>query len=157
MNQLDSIIATFEKNQLNNKTKTQNLGIIYTPFQLVKFMVFEAFKTYVEASSINTKEPFHFNYLKDDLPASPIKKNIRILDPACGSGRFLEILAEFLFNIFRTLDKEESTYNLKKKIIENNIFGNDIEEESSIISKLRLLLSINSSNFLNFIVSSPSN
>ena len=139
MNQLDSIIATFEKNQLNNKTKTQNLGIIYTPFQLVKFMVFEAFKTYVEASSINTKEPFHFNYLKDDLPASPIKKNIRILDPACGSGRFLEILAEFLFNIFRTLDKEESTYNLKKKIIENNIFGNDIEEESSIISKLRLL------------------
>ena len=139
MNQLDSIIATFEKYQLNNKNKTQNLGIIYTPFQLVKFMVFKAFKTYIEASSINSKEPFHFNYLKDDLSASPVTKNIRILDPACGSGRFLEILAEFLFNIFRTIDKEESTYNLKKKIVENNVFGNDIEEESSIISKLRLL------------------
>jgi SAM-dependent methyltransferase len=84
-----------------------------------------------------------------------IIKNIKILDPACGSGRFLITVAEYLFKIYESLLENDTSYDIKKKIIENNLFGNDIEKKACLISKLRLLNWLNSEdhnyefNFIN--------
>jgi len=124
LNHFDTIITTFEKQQLQEKEKTRNLGVIYTPLQIAKFMVKNTFKMYLENLDLK-------NHSKID--------NLKVLDPACGSGRFLIAIAEYLFVLFKTFNDGESTYNLKKKIIENNLYGNDIEKKACIISKIRLL------------------
>jgi hypothetical protein len=89
--------------------------------------------------------------------------SIRILDPACGSGAFLVAAMktmisiysavigkiEFLGDTYLTKKLEEwrkshssIAYFIKKQIITNNLFGVDIMEEASEITKLRLFLAL---------------
>ncbi len=96
-------------------------------------------------------------------------KSIKILDPACGSGAFLIKSTEILFEVFEKIQFVKENYgeyeasrglkaksNFKgqltfkkwdekdeiKNIIENNIYGVDINEESVEITKLSLFLKI---------------
>jgi len=66
-------------------------------------------------------------------------KSLKILDPACGSGRFLISTANTLLNIFKILGIGLNEYDSKKFIIENMLFGIEIDKTASIISKLRLV------------------
>ncbi len=76
-----------------------------------------------------------------------ILKEIKIVDPACGSGAFLVSL---LHEIVRTrqilqlfLNKKTMTeYQLKKDTIQNSIYGVDIDPGAIEIAKLRLWLSL---------------
>jgi type I restriction-modification system DNA methylase subunit len=73
---------------------------------------------------------------------------LKILDPACGSGAFLNQALEFLLEEHqfvdeyrRQLEKDSlGLFDIKKSILENNIFGVDINEESVEIAKLSLWL-----------------
>jgi len=73
-------------------------------------------------------------------------ENIRIVDPACGSGAFLvgmlqEIVrARKLLQLFNT--QKESIYTMKEKSIKNSIYGVDIDAGAIEIAKLRLWLSL---------------
>jgi len=73
-------------------------------------------------------------------------KKIKIVDPACGSGAFLigmlnEIVkARSLLAIFS--DKEQNIYDMKREVIENCLYGVDIEPSAVEISKLRFWLSL---------------
>lgn len=78
-------------------------------------------------------------------------KNIKILDPACGSGSFLMKAFDYLV----TLDKKKNgeieqtkldlagataTYGRKIEILKNNIFGVDLDPKAVEIAQLNLLL-----------------
>ena len=73
---------------------------------------------------------------------------LKILDPACGSGAFLNQTLDFLINEHKQTDDllaELTGDNLRlfdtdKAILENNIYGVDINEESVEIAKLSLWL-----------------
>ncbi len=71
---------------------------------------------------------------------------IKIVDPACGSGAFLigmlkEIKkAQSILSIYS--GKEENVYDMKKKIIEDSLYGVDIEPSAVQICKLRMWLSL---------------
>ncbi len=73
---------------------------------------------------------------------------LKILDPACGSGAFLNATLEFLIvehkeidNIISELtDDKMRMFDTDKQILENNIYGVDINEESVEIAKLSLWL-----------------
>jgi hypothetical protein len=73
---------------------------------------------------------------------------IRVLDPACGSGAFLNEAFDFLFRegqtINRTLETfyggQGSLFRWDTHILSNNIFGVDINRESVEITKLSLWL-----------------
>ena len=73
-------------------------------------------------------------------------ENIRIVDPACGSGAFLvgmlqEIIkARKLLQLFN--NQKESIYTIKEKSIKNSIYGVDIDPGAIEIAKLRLWLSL---------------
>jgi len=73
-------------------------------------------------------------------------ENIRIVDPACGSGAFLvgmlqEIVrARKLLQLFN--NQKESIYTIKEKSIKNSIYGVDIDPGAIEIAKLRLWLSL---------------
>jgi hypothetical protein len=73
---------------------------------------------------------------------------LTICDPACGSGAFLNQVLEYLIAEHRYLDELESQLfgtpmvlpNVENQILENNIFGVDINEESVEIARLSLWL-----------------
>ncbi|MCX6579292.1 MAG: ATP-binding protein, partial [Candidatus Aminicenantes bacterium] len=88
---------------------------------------------------------------------------IRILDPACGSGAFLVSAMKTLINIYaavigkikflsdkrleswlKAIEKKHPRidYYIKKTIITENLFGVDIMEEAVEIGKLRLFLAL---------------
>jgi len=74
--------------------------------------------------------------------------NITICDPACGSGAFLNQALEFLINEHAYIDELQAQLfggslvfqDVSNHILENNIFGVDINDESVDIAKLSLWL-----------------
>ena len=75
-------------------------------------------------------------------------KQLKIIDPACGSGAFLNQALTFLIQEHKTIDDiiAELTgegirlFDTDKAILENNLYGVDINEESVEIAKLSLWL-----------------
>lgn len=75
-------------------------------------------------------------------------RNIKVLDPACGSGAFLNQVFDFLFQEGQRVNKELArlrggqfeAFDLDRHILNNNIFGVDLNEESVEITKLSLWL-----------------
>ena len=74
-------------------------------------------------------------------------KNIKVVDPACGSGAFLVAAFDYLHAEYRRInDKlaeltgQHSLFDLNKEILTNNLYGVDINPESIEISKLSLWL-----------------
>ncbi|MFX0071269.1 MAG: Eco57I restriction-modification methylase domain-containing protein, partial [Candidatus Hermodarchaeota archaeon] len=81
-----------------------------------------------------SKNPSIKNKLQDKI------KTFKILDPACGSGRFLVSAARYLFKICKTLELNSNDHDLKRYIVENMIYGVDIDNSACLISQIRLIL-----------------
>lgn len=121
----DNIFSIAYELTLSNGNKKSN-GIFYTPHKIAKFI---ADKT---LGSI-------------DIVENPF---VKILDPACGSGNFLSYLFDKLYSMYRESScklKEKygspwDSIQIKKHIIENNLFGADNDVNAVNITKLRLLL-----------------
>ena len=69
-------------------------------------------------------------------------RNVKICDPAIGSGAFPMGLLNELWRCREAIEETTSRENLKKEIIENNIYGVDIEQGAIDIARLRFWLSI---------------
>ena len=73
---------------------------------------------------------------------------ITILDPACGSGAFLNAALQFLMSEHKHIDEMEAKVtgssivfqDIENSILENNLYGVDINEESVEIAQLALWL-----------------
>lgn len=152
-----NIIKSFENNKILEKDINRNLGIIYTPNQVVDYIVSNVFRIYFE-ELINTKnlgknfEIFNGLLNKNQDLKEKIRqeiKNIKILDPACGSGRFLVSAANKLYNIYKNLNSEKDEDKIRKKVIEKHLFGIEIEKSACTISKLRLISWLFSKNVKN--------
>ena len=80
-------------------------------------------------------KPYKENILKalDDL---------KIIDPACGSGAFPMGMLQKLVRIYERLEPRFDPYKSKLRILEQNIFGVDIEPMAIEISRLRAWLSL---------------
>lgn len=94
--------------------------------------------------NITTKKPLY-----DKLQA--YRKwllSITICDPACGSGAFLNAALDFLISEHRNIDEMTAKLtgdamvltNIETSILENNLFGVDINDESVEIARLSLWL-----------------
>ena len=78
-------------------------------------------------------------------------RNVRIIDPAVGSGAFLVGMLQELLRLIRLLDErigESNTharnydYDLKRHLIEDCLYGVDIQEQAVQICELRLWMSL---------------
>ncbi len=162
LNFIGKQIESFENEKLLGKNKNHNLGIVYTPNQVVDYIVSNIFRIYFQ-EFFNSLDDYQVNFnLKETLKKlirnqevkeklSKIIKSIRVLDPSCGSGRFLISVAEKLYKIYQIVEPELSNFDIKKVIIQKNLYGIEIENSAIFISKLRLikwLLSTNVNNLL---------
>lgn len=76
-----------------------------------------------------------------------VLKKIKICDPACGSGAFLNQCFDFLheeicfvLDMKHFLSEQYDLFDIDKQILQNNLFGVDINPESVEITKLSLWL-----------------
>lgn len=69
-------------------------------------------------------------------------ENIKILDPACGSGAFPMGILHKLVELHEALGTVKSSYELKKDILSHNIYGVDIMPMAIEIARLRAWLSL---------------
>lgn len=130
-------------------------GSYYTPKPVVQFMCREALKSYLETAlpAENAAAIARFvdendgAALRDPEAALAALKQVKVCDPACGSGAYLlgmlhELLEkrEALFAA-RRLDAQ-TLYQRKLEIIQNNLYGVDLDPFAVNIARLRLWLSL---------------
>ncbi len=125
-------------------------GSYYTPRPVVQFMCREALKGYLAPCGAGI-ETFVDNHDAGEITNHEAiltaLKSVKVVDPACGSGAYLlgmlqELMALrlVLFNAKRLDD--ESTYKRKLEIIQNNIYGVDLDIFAVNTARLRLWLSL---------------
>lgn len=168
------------ENLLESNTR-KGQGAFYTPREIVHYMCRESLVNYLATNHSNLTEENIRNYINygDSLnkgiaelgrewkgesftpgqfsELNELLRNIKVVDPACGSGAFLVgMLQEIvrlrtflqltpdseLFSKSSNSIKELTVYDLKKETIQNCIYGVDIDPGAIDIAKLRFWLSI---------------
>ena len=144
-------------NPETKETARKQSGSFYTPREIVNYMVDESIKAYLqhanpELSIEDLRVIFNCFDLPDDIKKnkelcrtlSTQLKEVKILDPACGSGaypmgilnRMVELLMKF------DTEKEFNIFDLKLELIENCVYGVDIQSIAVQIAKLRFFISL---------------
>lgn len=133
-------------------SERKSFGAFYTPREIVDYMVNESLKTFLakklkiepdELSPAFSANPGWPEKLKKrKLEAETALQNIKILDPACGSGAFPMGVLHRLISLRELVSLQPNTYQLKKEILSNNIYGIDIMPMAVEIARLRAWLSL---------------
>jgi len=135
------LIKSAEDLFLKTYRKKKKEGVYYTSINVSDFMATEAVvlllnKYHGENKIENIKDIFKLD--SDDREnVCKTLLNIKICDPACGSGVFLLSAANILFRIFRDLNPNLKTSKIRTQII-NNLHGFDINEYAIKLSILKL-------------------
>lgn len=128
--ELQNKLASLNEKSADRKEK----GVYYTPYDVVKFIVTNSIKSAYGKLHSNSLHVMDLN----GIPYKSFCLSKSIYDPTCGAGEFLLSALEVKFDL---MDTHQKTVN--KNYVQNilkTIFGNDINIESIIISKIRLFL-----------------
>lgn len=140
----------FENLLEDNKDK----GAFYTPKEIVRYMCQESLIAYLETNTSVAKDKIRQFVLSPEEGVVDIPENkkpkllaaleeVKICDPAIGSGAFPMGLLNELLHCREVLSGEHyDRAEIKKSIIQNNIYGVDIEKGAVDIARLRFWLSI---------------
>ena len=129
------------------ETARNQSGSFYTPREIVNYMVDEALIAYLGGDDF-ARSLFGSDFVYDQQRAADYRnaadklKAVKVLDPACGSGAFPMGLLNRLVDILLRISPNESVYDLKLSIIENCIYGSDIQSIAAQITKLRFFISL---------------
>lgn len=140
----------FENLLEDNKDK----GAFYTPKEIVRYMCQESLIAYLDTNTSIASEKIRKFVLSPEEGIADIPENkkdklllalkeVKICDPAIGSGAFPMGLLNELLHCREVLSGESTNRaEIKKSIIQNNIYGVDIEKGAVDIARLRFWLSI---------------
>lgn len=149
-----------KKNELTGikeQNKRKKDGVFYTPAYITKYIVESTLGTLCESKKAELGINENFTKSTKSKKEDKIKTlqayreyllGLKICDPACGSGAFLNATLKYLKTQHALLDElENALYGSQldfsyydDKILENNIYGVDINGESVEIAKLSLWL-----------------
>ena len=162
LNEIDEITNAIAGQEIDKtKTKRKKDGVFYTPKYITKYIVDNTIGKLCEEKKleITLDETRYTNDKKINVATK--KKLIEtlddyrkwllqltIVDPACGSGAFLNQALEFLIAEHKYVDELQAKLfgdalvlsDVEGSILENNLFGVDLNEESVEIAKLSLWL-----------------
>ena len=140
----------FENLLEDNKDK----GAFYTPKEIVRYMCQESLIAYLDTNTSIAAEKVRKFVLSPEEGIADIPENkkdklltalqeVKICDPAIGSGAFPMGLLNELLHCREVLSGDTiHRAEIKKSIIQNNIYGVDIEKGAVDIARLRFWLSI---------------
>ena len=120
---------------------------VYTPQWVVKFLVDNTLgKNYLEMyPDSKIKEKYQIANAPDHQVRHPKDlRQIRLLDPACGSGNFLIYAFSLFYDLYvdqmENYERDYSRRDIPKMIVENNLFGVDLDERAAQISQIALFI-----------------
>ena len=134
-------------NPETKETARNQSGSFYTPREIVSYMVDESLIAYLGDTPL-VRSMFKDDFEPDELHWSDYQliagklKSVKILDPACGSGAFPMGLLNRIVDLLQKIETDKTTYELKLNIIENCIYGSDIQSIAAQITKLRFFISL---------------
>ena len=144
----------FENLLEDNKDK----GAFYTPKEIVRYMCQESLIAYLQTDIEDEEVKKHIaNFVKtydveelgdasSELATSIDQKlkNVKICDPAIGSGAFPMGLLRELYGCRKAIEifDADNAADIKRHIIQNNIYGVDIEKGAVDIARLRFWLAL---------------
>jgi len=163
LNEIESVNAEIEGVEFDKqKTKRKKDGVFYTPKYITKYIVDNTvgklcaekkaeLKIVDEEYTKNRKgrTTAKLKELRDQLDNyRNWLLQITICDTACGSGAFLNQALDFLIKEHQYIDELQTSLlgggfvfpDIENTVLENNIFGVDLNEESVEIAKLSLWL-----------------
>lgn len=163
LNEIESVNAEIEGGDFDKqKSKRKKDGVFYTPKYITKYIVENTVGKlcqekkdqlgFKEEAYFEIKKGTHQNTKKQLLEVLDNYRDwllqITICDPACGSGAFLNQALDFLIKEHRYIDELKAKVlgggfilsDIENTILENNIYGVDLNEESVEIAKLSLWL-----------------
>lgn len=144
----------FENLLEDNKDK----GAFYTPKEIVRYMCQESLTAYLQtgiedaevkehiANFVKTNDVEELGGASSELAMSIDRKliGVKICDPAIGSGAFPMGLLRELYACRKSIEifEEDNAADIKRHIIQNNIYGVDIEKGAVDIARLRFWLAL---------------
>ena len=162
LNELDEIKAELEGEVIDKtKTKRKKDGVFYTPKYITKYIVENTIGNLCNEKKIElqlneedytTDKKRQKKTLQGLIDKLQLYRNwllqLTICDPACGSGAFLNQALDFLIEEHKYIDELQAKLfgdtfilsDVENSILENNLFGVDLNEESAEIAKLSLWL-----------------
>ena len=146
-----------------SKSKRKKDGVYYTPKYITKYIVDNTLGKLCDEKKIEldiNEETYSPSAKRSRNKISALDDyrswllQLTICDPACGSGAFLIQALNFLIKEHHYIDELSASYNkdslllsdVKNSILENNLYGVDINQESVEIAKLSLWLNTAQSN-----------
>ena len=179
----ENLLASIVPETSKAANERKNKGAFYTPREVVSFMCKEALKEHIKKYIVNEKdylgvdkliEMSDADFLDEKSTGSSLiwgnrsdevknliidsLNNIKIFDPACGSGAFP---IGFMQVMLKTLERLSTVYDIKlkkhrpartgekfdihsakKSILKESLYGSDIEPMAIEISKIRAWLSL---------------
>ena len=146
-----------------SKSKRKKDGVYYTPKYITKYIVDNTLGKLCDEKKIEldiNEETYSPSAKRSRNRISALDDyrnwllKLTICDPACGSGAFLIQALNFLIKEHHYIDELSASYNkdslvlsdVKNSILENNLYGVDINQESVEIAKLSLWLNTAESN-----------
>lgn len=162
LNELDEMKAQLEGVEIDKtKTKRKKDGVFYTPKYITKYIVENTVGKLCTEKKLElqlNEEDYNTDKKRTKATKQPLLDKltqyrnwllqITIIDPACGSGAFLNEALNFLIEEHTYIDELQAKLfgdafllsDVEKSILENNLFGVDLNEESVEIAKLSLWL-----------------
>tara|TARA_R110002049_G_scaffold80663_8_gene205249 strand:+ start:1586 stop:4726 length:3141 start_codon:yes stop_codon:yes gene_type:complete len=167
LNEIESINAEIEGGDFDKqKSKRKKDGVFYTPKYITKYIVENTVGKLCDEkkAALGFQEEEYFKGRgtgRNKRNDKTIQKLVTILDdyrdwllqiticdPACGSGAFLNQALDFLIKEHQYIDELKTKIlggglqfpDIENTILENNIYGVDLNEESVEIAKLSLWL-----------------
>lgn len=153
-NVFENLLSTI--NPETGRSERNATGSFYTPKSLVQYMVNESLIEYlsrvikdidydeIEKLIIDDSLPSSFKEESNKKKIASALNKCKILDPACGSGAFPMGIFQKIIHVLLKLEiiNYKNLYDSKLNLIENNIFGVDIQNIAIQICKLRFFISL---------------
>ena len=160
LNEIEEITAELKGEEIDSsKTRRKKDGVFYTPKYITKYIVENTVGALCreKKSELDFKDEEFTPGRQKATKKKLLKKleeyrswlmELTICDPACGSGAFLNQALEFLIEEHHYIDELQAKLldesfvisDIETSILESNLFGVDINEESVEIAKLSLWL-----------------
>ncbi|MBR6656298.1 MAG: N-6 DNA methylase [Alistipes sp.] len=161
LTEIEEVTNSLLGNEQPTVSKRKKDGVFYTPQYITKYIVENTVgKLCAEKKAemdIDEEEYFSDKKRQKNTKKALFDKlndyrewllGVTICDPACGSGAFLNAALKYLINEHKLIDEMQAKItgdaivfpNIENVILENNLYGVDINEESVEIAKLALWL-----------------